>query len=170
MSLRLKNNHMEIKWKRWKKKEWFGEMKGVTSQIMWSVILERKLELRPKEWEVSHVTRGESIFWWVNKVHEDLGGMSLWVWGTEPSRDWRVIKGGVRGSDPGKELAVPLGTSQKLLLRYNWHWDSFKRWDLKGVNRSWECSVLMSSPPEWVPDRKIDPHFLPRTHVCLLAP
>lgn len=32
-----------------KKKNDLGEMKGVTSQIMWSVILERKLELRPKE-------------------------------------------------------------------------------------------------------------------------
>lgn len=43
--------------------------------------------------------------------------------------------------------------------------ESLKRW-----TGHENVSVLMSSPPEWVPDRRNDPHFLPQTHVCLLAP
>lgn len=41
-------------------------------------------------------------------------------------------------SDPGKEMAVPLGAPQKLVLKCNWYCDRLKRWDLKEVNRSWD--------------------------------
>lgn len=142
-------------------------MKRVPSWIMWSVILERKLELIPKEGAVSHVTSGENIFWKVSKFHEDLGwDRAPWVWGTESWPYWRVSYQGrcqilVRS---WLFLWVPLKnfcwnvTGIVTVLRDG----TLKRWTGHG-----SASVLMPSSPEWVPERRNEPHFLPWT-LCLL--
>lgn len=62
-------------------------------------------------------------------------------------------------------LCVPL---KKLLLKYNWHWDSFKRWDLKEANRSWECFCINVFTPRVGSWQKDWPSF-PPSDSCVLA-